>query len=180
MMNHQETQWPRFEVFKQDSPKKVHQAVGSVHAPDAEVALLSARNVFVRRPKAVSLWVAPAEAIFSMTAQELEHHPSWQEEEITEALPTQPYLVFRKSSQRRTMTFVDHIGEVEAQSPKQALHLAIATFNDKPAWVWWIIPQSAISQSEPDVFESWFAPAWDKRYRHQSSYGSAKKGRKKK
>ena len=179
-MNHQETQWPRFEVFKQDSAKKAHEAVGSVHAPDAEVALLSARNVFVRRPKAVSLWVAPAEAIFSMTAQELEENPSWQEEEITEAQPTQPYAVFRKSSQRRGMTFVDHIGEVEAQSPKQALRQAIATFTDQPAWVWWIVPQSAISQSDPDAIESWFAPAWDKTYRHQSSYGSAKKKRKKK
>lgn len=27
-----DTQWPRWEVFKQDTPHKPHQAVGSVHA----------------------------------------------------------------------------------------------------------------------------------------------------
>ena len=43
-----DTQWPRWEVFKQDTPKKPHQAVGTVHATDPEHALLTARNVFAR------------------------------------------------------------------------------------------------------------------------------------
>ena len=58
-----DTQWPRYEVFKQDKPGKPHEAVGSVHAPDAEMAMLNARNVFVRRPSAVSLWVVAADVI---------------------------------------------------------------------------------------------------------------------
>ncbi len=36
-------QWPRFEVFKQDKVDGPIRNVGSVHAPDAELALLNAR-----------------------------------------------------------------------------------------------------------------------------------------
>ncbi|MFQ5435705.1 MAG: phenylacetic acid degradation protein, partial [Anaerolineae bacterium] len=38
-----DTQWPLWEVFKQDKPDKAHESVGTVHAPDAEMALLNAR-----------------------------------------------------------------------------------------------------------------------------------------
>lgn len=179
-MNKHNTQWPRFEVFKQDTAKKRHQAVGSVHAPDAEVALLEARNVFVRRPRAISLWVAPANAIYSMTKQELEKDPSWHMEEIPASSARETYQIFRKSSQRRSMTFVDHIGVVSAQSAKQALCQAIERFNDKPAWVWWVVPEEAISRSHEDDFESWFAPALTKTYRHQSGAGSRNRTRQKK
>lgn len=72
-----DTQWPRYEVFKQDNPKKPHEAVGSVHAPDAEMALLNARDVFVRRPFAVSLWVVKADNIFTMTREELAANPDF-------------------------------------------------------------------------------------------------------
>ncbi len=44
------TEWPRFEVIKQDTERSLPQMVGSVHAADPEHALLLARHVFVRRP----------------------------------------------------------------------------------------------------------------------------------
>ncbi|MCX7601844.1 MAG: phenylacetic acid degradation protein, partial [Meiothermus sp.] len=66
-----DTQWPRWEVFKQDTPSKPHQAVGSVHAADPQHALLTARNIFARRPQAVSMWVARADDIFSWTKEEI-------------------------------------------------------------------------------------------------------------
>ncbi len=166
-----DTQWPRWEVFKQDTPNKPHQAVGTVHAADPEHALLNARNVFVRRPKAVSLWVVQAKDIFSMTAEELEENPNWAEEEIADGAETQAFTVFQKVSHRRTMTFVDYTGEVEAVSAKQALVKAIETFADQPTLTWWIVPTSAIVRSEPDVVESWFAPAATKTYKQQSAYG---------
>ena len=46
------TEWPRFEVIKQDTERSLPQMVGSVHATDPEHALLVARHVFVRRPSA--------------------------------------------------------------------------------------------------------------------------------
>lgn len=163
-----DTQWPRWEVFKQDSPRKPHQAVGTVHAPDAETALLEARNVFVRRPSAVSLWLCRADVVFSRTAEQL----------AVAAPPTdatgelQTYLIFRKTNQRRSMTFVDHAGEVEATSPEQALAHAVQTFAaDGPTWVWWVVPAAAVMRSDDVDPAAWFAPALNKKYRQQSAYG---------
>ncbi len=166
-----DTQWPRFEVFKQDTLDKPHQAVGSVHAPDGETALLMARNVFVRRPKCHSLWVAPAEAILSMTHEELAAQGGAVEEDSAEFFPAL-YHIFRKTSQRRAMTFVEHVGALTAGNPRQALSQAIARFTDAPAWVWWVVPEAAVTRSQDEDAASWFDPADDKTYRHQSAYGT--------
>jgi ring-1,2-phenylacetyl-CoA epoxidase subunit PaaB len=71
MTSREDTQWPRFEVFLQDREGSAHQDVGSVHAPDIDLALMNARDVFARRPRCTSLWVVPAEAITTRTQQEL-------------------------------------------------------------------------------------------------------------
>jgi ring-1,2-phenylacetyl-CoA epoxidase subunit PaaB len=168
-----DTQWPRWEVFKQDAPHKPHQAVGSVHAVDPEHALLTARDIFVRRPQAVSLWVAPASAIFSVTKEEIAEGQT-QDAKRPEALSVgEKYLIFRKTSHKRSMTFVDYVGELEAASPLHALKLAQERFTDAPALAWWIVPASSVTKSEdsPETLESWFAPAKDKTYKQQSYYG---------
>ncbi len=64
-----ETQWRVFEVFHQQARGDPHVYVGSVHAPDAEMALLLAKEQYARRQACVNLWVVPAEAI---TATEYE------------------------------------------------------------------------------------------------------------
>ncbi len=173
-VSYPDTQWPRWEVFKQDTPKKPHQAVGSVHAGDPEHALLTARNVFVRRPSAVSLWIAPEQAIFSATQEELEavRGPWPLEEAEPRATGHEPqtFLVFAKTSHKRAMTFVDHLGEVRATSPQEGLKRALESFQSG-ALAWWLIPESAIVKSDVEDAESWFEPAKDKTYKQQSSYG---------
>lgn len=173
-----DTQLPRWEVFKQDTPGRPHQAVGSVHAGDAQHALFTARTVFVRRPQAVSLWVAPQQVIFALTAEEMELQPDWATTSPTG--PSQRYTVFRKSSHKRSMTFVDFLTEVEAQSPQQAIQLAQQLYPDLPALAWWVIPSSQLAQSDPDAIDSWFEPAREKTYKQQSYYatvGSRPRGR---
>lgn len=170
MTHTHDTQWPRWEVFKQDAPDRPHQAVGSVHAPDATTALLEARNVFVRRPKAVSLWVVPAEAILSVTRAELAEGGDSAESPPPDA-PEQTFHVFRKTSQRRAMTFVDYEGSVDAPTAAVALARARARWSDDTTWVWWIVPAAACVRSDDDDIESWFLPALDKTYRQQSAYG---------
>jgi ring-1,2-phenylacetyl-CoA epoxidase subunit PaaB len=58
-----ETQWRVYEVFHQQARGEPHVHVGAVHAPDAETALLLAKEQFSRREACVNLWVVPAEAI---------------------------------------------------------------------------------------------------------------------
>jgi ring-1,2-phenylacetyl-CoA epoxidase subunit PaaB len=173
-----DTQWPRYEVFKKDNERKVHEAVGSVHAPDLEMALLAARNVFVRRPSAVSLWVVAAEAILSRTAEELAADPPVLSEVRGE---TETFLVFTKQSQRRSMTFVKHVGEVRADTAVSALARAYhdPAFEPEGVFVWWVVPSTAVLRSDDENIESMFAPAKDKTYRQQSAYGFISPRRKK-
>jgi len=58
-----DTQWRIFEVFHQQARGEPHVHVGSVHAPDAESALVLAKEQFGRRQACVNMWVVPAEAI---------------------------------------------------------------------------------------------------------------------
>ena len=167
-----DTQWPRYEVFKQDNPKKRHEAVGSVHAPDDELALQNARDVFVRRPSAVSLWVVPADAILMVTREALEANPGYLPNDESEDA-VRPYHIFTKTSQRRSMTYVRHAGQIEATTPEQALHNAIESgeFDADDVWVWWVVADEQIIRSEADDIDSLFAPAADKTYRQQTHYG---------
>lgn len=165
-----DTQWPRFEVFQQERPSRPHRNVGSVHAPDAEMALLNARDVFVRRPRTHHLWVAPAAAILARTAEELAAEPNWPPDYAD--LPGEPgsYYVFQKKSQRQAMTYVVHRGEVTAHTPLQALHQALGTIADADAFVWWVVPATAVTGSSDADVASMFAPAADKTYRSPREY----------
>lgn len=58
-------EWPLWEVFTQPPNGKPHEHAGSLHAPDAEIALQNARDVYTRRGEAVSLWVVPSQAIIA-------------------------------------------------------------------------------------------------------------------
>jgi ring-1,2-phenylacetyl-CoA epoxidase subunit PaaB len=49
--------WPLWEVFLRSRGGLSHRHVGSVHAPDAEMAMRHARDVYTRRMEGVSIWV---------------------------------------------------------------------------------------------------------------------------
>src|SRR4028119_130193 len=55
--------WPLWEVFVRSKGGMAHRHVGSVHAPDAEIALRHARDTYTRRMEGVSLWVVPSAQI---------------------------------------------------------------------------------------------------------------------
>lgn len=141
-------QWPRYEVFKQDRPDGPFRNVGSVHAPDAELALMNARDVFARRPACVALWVVADAAFLRRTAEELAGERGSRGERETE--DSIQYAVFSKQSQRQAMTYVDYIGEVTARSPQEAIREATDSFGEDTGIVWWVCPAGAIVASDPD------------------------------
>jgi ring-1,2-phenylacetyl-CoA epoxidase subunit PaaB len=80
--------WPLWEVFVRARGGLSHRHVGSVHAPDAEMALRHARDTYTRRMEGVSIWVAksvdiaasdPAEAgpLFEPAADKVYRHPTF-------------------------------------------------------------------------------------------------------
>jgi ring-1,2-phenylacetyl-CoA epoxidase subunit PaaB len=80
--------WPLWEVFIRTKNGLSHRHVGSVHAPDAEMALRHARDSYTRRMEGVSLWVVPSAAIvasdpaeagpmFEPAADKVYRHPTF-------------------------------------------------------------------------------------------------------
>lgn len=169
-----DTQLTRWQVFKQDSEKKAHAAVGSVHAADTEHALLMARTVFARRPAAVSMWIAPADAVTEYTREECTAAAASDDTDDAQATsqPGRRFLLFYKTSDRRTMAAFEHVGEVEAPSPAAALRsaLRLPASDGEPPLGAWVIAAEAVTSSDPHDAEPWFSPAQEKRYKQQSEY----------
>ncbi len=62
--------WPLWEIFIQSKPGLNHKHVGSLHAPDAEMAIENARDVYTRRSEGISIWVVPANAISASSPED--------------------------------------------------------------------------------------------------------------
>ena len=81
---------PLWEVFIRPRNGLAHRHCGSLHAPDAEMALQSARDVYTRRGEGQSVWVVPSAAIaasdpaqkgenFEPAESKIYRHPSFYE-----------------------------------------------------------------------------------------------------
>ena len=62
--------WGLWEVFVRSSRGLSHVHAGSLHAPDAAMALRNARDLYTRRQEGVSIWVVPADAITASSPDE--------------------------------------------------------------------------------------------------------------
>lgn len=158
-----DTQWPRFMVFQQhrEGDKLVHN--GTVHAPDIELALQNARDVFARRPEAVAMWVVPADVIFSKTVEQLKVGESPESVEGEQ----EAYYVFGKFVHSGAC---EYIGEVEAGSREAAMKRAVEAYGERQPWWWWVFPAIAVAKSGAEEAESMFGPADDKTYKNQAEY----------
>ena len=63
-------EWPLWEVFVRAKRGLNHVHVGSLHAPDAEMAIRNARDLYTRRQEGVSIWVLPAHQITASSPDE--------------------------------------------------------------------------------------------------------------
>ena len=63
-------EWPLFEVFVRAKRGLNHVHVGSLHAPDATMALRNARDIYTRRQEGVSIWVVAAADVTASSPEE--------------------------------------------------------------------------------------------------------------
>ncbi len=63
-------EWPLWEVFVRAKRGLSHVHAGSLHAPDADMAVRNARDVYTRRQEGVSIWVVPATQITASSPDE--------------------------------------------------------------------------------------------------------------
>ncbi len=64
------SEWPLWEVFIRGQHGLNHRHVGSLHAPDAEMAIRHARDVYTRRNEGVSIWVVKSVDIAASSPSE--------------------------------------------------------------------------------------------------------------
>lgn len=64
--------WPLWEIFVRSQHGLAHKHVGSLHAPDAEMAMKNARDVYTRRNEGVSIWVVRSSDITASSPGEKE------------------------------------------------------------------------------------------------------------
>src|SRR5574340_479316 len=62
--------WPLWEVFLRSQHGLAHKHVGSLHAPDAEMAIKNARDLYTRRNEGVSIWVVRSADIAASSPDE--------------------------------------------------------------------------------------------------------------
>jgi ring-1,2-phenylacetyl-CoA epoxidase subunit PaaB len=159
-----DTQWPRFMVFQQEGEGKPFVHNGTVHAPDAELAMLNARDVFARRPEAVAMWVVPADVIFTQTREEL---AKALDEPVGTAGNPVDFHVFAKFSEQAQC---QQVGMVQAGSLKAAVRVAIGQFGERdPLW-WWAFPASAVTKSAAGDAGSMFTAGRDRKFTDQAEY----------
>jgi ring-1,2-phenylacetyl-CoA epoxidase subunit PaaB len=83
-------EWPLWEVFVRSQHGLAHKHVGSLHAPDAEMALKNARDVYTRRNEGLSIWVVRSaditasspddkELLFEPANNKVYRHPTFYE-----------------------------------------------------------------------------------------------------
>ena len=89
-MKDDQRQWPLWEVFVRAKRGLSHQHVGSLHAPDAAMAVRNARDLYTRRSEGVSIWVVETvqisasspdekDAFFDPAADKAYRHPTFYE-----------------------------------------------------------------------------------------------------
>ncbi|MFC5179035.1 1,2-phenylacetyl-CoA epoxidase subunit PaaB [Nocardioides taihuensis] len=87
-MSAPQADWPLWEVFVRSRRGLSHVHAGSLHAPDAEMALRNARDLYTRRQEGVSIWVVRSsdieastpderDAFFDPAADKIYRHPTF-------------------------------------------------------------------------------------------------------
>jgi len=56
-------EWPLWEIFIRGQHGLAHRHVGSLHAPDEQMAMKNARDVYTRRNEGLSIWIVPSNQI---------------------------------------------------------------------------------------------------------------------
>ena len=184
-------QFGTYEVFHQKKEGAPFVYVGPVHAPEADVAFLFAKEQYSRRFACTGLWVVPTAAITVteyvgdqesaydtlplLTNQEAAATPAagsrctddTPAEEAAYAAGEEDYDIFHLKKRGKAH---QHVGKVRASSPAQALQVAKAVFGEqRPVVNAWAARSADFLRSDDEDRDIWTTTP-DKKYRDAISY----------
>ncbi|WP_310395200.1 phenylacetic acid degradation b [Hymenobacter sp.] len=179
-------QFGTYEVFHQKKEGTPFVYVGPVHAPEADVAFLFAKEQYSRRFACTGLWVVPTAAI-SVTAYVGDQESAYDTlpllaaskapapgeaddtlaEEAAYAAGEEDYDIFHLKKRGKAH---QHVGKVRAASPAAALQVAKAVFGEqRPVVNVWAVRSADVLRSDEEDRDIW-ASTPDKKYRDAISY----------
>lgn len=157
-----------FEVFVQPKEGKPFQHEGAVHAPDAEMAFILAKENFTRRFSCTSLWVVETRNVFvSATTEGDQNIYSLIDSDAGIAGETTTFEIFHLP--RRGKQHI-HFQTVEATGPLDAMRNA-GKFVEPPAIFYnvWAVRAGDIRKTSPEEKDLWTTLP-DKKFRDASAY----------
>ena len=179
-------QFGTYEVFHQKKEGAPYVYVGPVHAPEADVAFLFAKEQYSRRFACTGLWVVPTAAI-TVTAYVGDQESAYDTlppqaepatpaageaddtaaEEAAYAAGEEDYDIFHLKKRGKAH---QHVGKVRAASPADALQVAKAVFGEqRPVVNVWAVRAADVLRSDEADRDIW-ATTPDKKYRDAISY----------
>ena len=179
-------QFGTYEVFHQKKEGAPFVYVGPVHAPEADVAFLFAKEQYSRRFACTGLWVVPTAAItvtdyvgdqewaydtLPLLAKTPAGPPNAADDTAAEAAAyaagEEDYDIFHLKKRGKAH---QHVGKVRASTPAEALQVAKAVFGaQRPVVNVWAARAAAILRSDDEDRDIW-ASTPDKKYRDAISY----------
>ncbi|MCS7077353.1 MAG: hypothetical protein NZ455_11625 [Bacteroidia bacterium] len=156
-------QWQTFEVFHQKKPDEPHIHVGAVHASNADVAFLFAKEQYARRLQCYNLWLAKTADIYAYNLEK-KQNDNFNSQEV-QSHPEVMYDIFYQISRGEHPKYT---GTVIATHPDQAIQEAQKNFGSNSFMIW-AIPQDKIYKQPIEQAEMYaFAPK--KSYRDATGY----------
>lgn len=95
-------QFQTYEVFHQGKSGAHHVHVGSIHAPNAEMALVLAKEQYGRRGQSINIWIVNTRDVFTMQAED------------SDVFQTTPEKVYRDVGAYMVRSKVDEFKKAEA------------------------------------------------------------------
>ena len=177
-------QFETYEVFHQKKEGASFVYVGPLHAPEADMAFLFAKEQYSRRFACTGMWVVPTSAItVTEYAGDTESAydtlpllprsaaPAPVDESVTEEAAytagEEDYDIFHLKKRGKAH---QHVGKVRAASPAEALQVAKAVFGEqRPVVNVWAVRSADVLRSDDEDRDIW-ATTTDKKYRDAISY----------
>ena len=180
-------QFGTYEVFHQKKEGAPYVYVGPVHAPEADVAFLFAKEQFSRRFACTGLWVVLTAAI-TVTAYVGDQESAYDTlpllknssqpapageaddtaaKEAAYAAGEEDYDIFHLKKRGKAH---QHVGKVRASSPADALQVAKAVFGEQhPVVNVWAVRSADMLRSDDEDRDIWTTTP-EKKYRDAISY----------
>ena len=164
-------QFETYEVFHQKKEGAPFVYVGPVHAPEADMAFLFAKEQFSRRFACTGLWVVPTVAI-TVTAYVGDQESAYDTLPLLTTRETttaggEEYDIFHLKKRGKAH---QQVGKVRADSPADALQMAKTAFGEqRPVVNVWAVRSADVLCSDDEDRDIWTSTP-DKKYRDAISY----------